>query len=51
MNKQFFSIEGQIVDIEDHRTYAGRVNVKDGLIESIEPLESAPNKFILPGFC
>ena len=50
MNKQFFSVEGQIVDIEERRTYAGRVIVEDGLIKAIEPLESAPNKYIMPGF-
>ena len=50
MNKQFFSVEGQIVDIEERRTYAGRVIIEDGKIKEIEPLESAPNKFIMPGF-
>ena len=50
MNKQFFSIEGQIVDIEERRTYAGKVIIEDGLIKDIEPLDSAPNKFIMPGF-
>lgn len=50
MNKQFFSIEGQIVDIEERRTYAGKVIIENGRIKDIEPLDSAPNKFIMPGF-
>ena len=50
MNEEFFSIEGQIVDIDNKRTYPGKVIVKDGHIQTIETLDSAPNKYIMPGF-
>lgn len=50
MNEEFFSIEGQIVDIDSKSTFAGRVLVKDGHIKAIEPLLSAPDNFIMPGF-
>jgi adenine deaminase len=47
---EFFNIEGQIVDIEGKRTYPGRVIIKAGRIHAIEPLDAAPERFILPGF-
>lgn len=50
MNEEFFSLEGQIVVIEEQRTYPGKVMVKDGKIASIQPLDTAPEHFILPGF-
>ena len=50
MNEEFFSIEGQIVDIDNKRTYPGKITVKDGHIQAIEPIDSAPNRFIMPGF-
>jgi len=50
MNEEIFSIEGQIVDIEGKRTYPGRVVVKKGRIQHIETLETAPDRFIMPGF-
>ena len=50
MNEESFSIEGQIVDIESKTTYPGKVIIKNGSIQSIEPLASAPDNFIMPGF-
>jgi adenine deaminase len=50
MNKEIFSIEGQIVDIEGKRTFPGKVIVEAGHIRAIEQLDSAPEQFILPGF-
>lgn len=50
MNEEFFSLEGQIVVIEEQRTYPGKVMVKNGKIASIQPLDTAPEHFILPGF-
>lgn len=50
MTVPYFSIEGQIVDIEGKRTFSGRVEVKDGCISAIETLNSAPDQYILPGF-
>jgi adenine deaminase len=50
MNKEFFSIEGQIVDIDGKRTYAGRIIIKEGFIYGLETLASAPEHYIMPGF-
>ncbi len=50
MNKEFFSLEGQIVDIEGRRTFAGKVEVEKGKIKAIIPLPSAPQHYLLPGF-
>jgi len=47
---EFFSIEGQLVDIENQQTYTGKVVVKDGKIDSVTPIDHAPDQFILPGF-
>lgn len=43
--------EGHIVDIETRTTYPGRINVRDGKIESIEKLESVAEDapYFLPG--
>lgn len=43
--------EGYIVDIENETTYPGRINVRDGKIESIERLSSvsADAPYYLPG--
>jgi adenine deaminase len=45
-----FEIKGQYIDIVGKRIYPAAIEVKDGIINSIQPIEEAPNKFILPGF-
>ena len=50
MNKEFFSLEGQIVDIEGRRTFPGKVTVENSHIKAITPLDAAPKQYILPGF-
>jgi len=50
MNEEYFSLEGQIVDIKAKRTYPGKIVIKGGHIETIEPLASAPDQYIMPGF-
>ncbi|MGX5820155.1 adenine deaminase [Chitinophaga lutea] len=50
MNKPSFIITGQIVDIEGRRCYPGAVHVEQGRISRLEPLSSAPTRYILPGF-
>ncbi len=45
-----FEIKGQYIDIVGKRIYPAAIEVKDGIISSIQPIEEAPNKFILPGF-
>ncbi|MCH5717192.1 amidohydrolase family protein [Niabella hibiscisoli] len=45
------NIEGNIVDIGASKIYPGSIKVKNGAIESIEPLEGKSfDHFILPGF-
>lgn len=43
-------VVGQVVDIVDRNVYAAEVTITDGRISAIEPLESAPKAFLLPGF-
>ncbi len=45
-----FTIEGQYVDIVGKNIFPAAVTVKEGRITSIEPIPSAPNQFLLPGF-
>lgn len=45
-----FSISGQLVDLHQRRIYPAQITVVDGRIESITPLDSAPEHYILPGF-
>ncbi|MBS1776275.1 MAG: adenine deaminase [Bacteroidetes bacterium] len=45
-----FSISGQIVDVFQRKIFPGTINVQQGIIDSIIPLDSAPQQFILPGF-
>jgi adenine deaminase len=45
------NIEGNIVDIVAETIYPGRINVANGIIKSIEPLEGKKfDHFIVPGF-
>jgi len=43
-------VEGQLVDIHTRRIYPASIHFQNGVIESIEELESASEKFIFPGF-
>ncbi|WP_027418317.1 adenine deaminase [Crocinitomix catalasitica] len=43
-------IQGQIVDIQQKNIYPGEIEIENNRIISIQPLSSAPNQFILPGF-
>lgn len=43
-------VAGQVVDIVGRRVFAAEVTVSDGRIASIEPVDSAPERFLLPGF-
>ena len=45
-----FEIKGQYIDIVGKKIYPAAIEVKDGIIISIQPIEEAPNKYILPGF-
>lgn len=50
-NDQASGYEGYIVDIENKTVYAGRINVSEGKIESIDRTESVPENapYYLPG--
>lgn len=48
MKKSFF-ITGQLVDVVAGKIFPGKVEVKDGKILSVTPVEVAENQFILPG--
>jgi adenine deaminase len=43
-------IQGQIVDIENRRIYAGEITVENGKIASIIEKNHKVKNFILPGF-
>lgn len=45
-----FQIQGHLVDIPAHRTYPAEVDVTDGHIAAIRPIDHAPEGFLLPGF-
>ena len=45
-----FSVEGNLVDLFADRIYPARISVNGRLIQKIEPIRSAPDHFILPGF-
>jgi adenine deaminase len=44
-----FAIQGQIVDMFAERTFPGELVVKDGIIESINEIPEAPERYIMPG--
>jgi adenine deaminase len=43
-------IEGQIVDIENRRIYAGEITVENGKIKSVQPNDNTVKQYIMPGF-
>jgi adenine deaminase len=43
-------VEGQLVDLHRRSVYGARIRVADGAIASVEHVDSAPGRFILPGF-
>lgn len=44
------AVSGQFVDIADKRVFPAEVTIADGCIAAIEPVESAPSTYLLPGF-
>ncbi|MBG9377522.1 adenine deaminase [Panacibacter sp. DH6] len=50
MQRATFSIKGNFVDIPRKSIYAASVNVENGIIKSVEPLEDQVTNYILPGF-
>ncbi|MEM6329920.1 MAG: adenine deaminase [Planctomycetota bacterium] len=49
-NADGFSVDGQVVDVHARRVFPGRVTVADGRVSAIEPIDSAPPTFLMPGF-
>ena len=45
-----FTVAGQIVDIANKKTIPGEVIVKQGVISEIKTLDTAPQRYIMPGF-
>ena len=45
-----FSVSGQFIDLKNDRIYPATVAVSDGKIQSVTPVDVAPDKHILPGF-
>ncbi len=42
-------IQGQIIDIHQRRIFPGELQISQGFIKQIRPLQSAPQRYILPG--
>lgn len=45
-----FTIQGQYVDILNKKIYGAALIIENGIIQSIQPIDNAPNVFITPGF-
>lgn len=45
-----FEIKGQYIDIVGKRIFPAALEIKEGVIVSITPLNEAPQQYILPGF-
>ncbi len=43
-------ISGQIVDLAKMEVFAGRITIEDHTVIGVEPLQNAPDLWILPGF-
>ena len=50
MKQEAFSVEGQIMDIPGKVIFPGQIIVKNGRIDAVNKLDSAPDQFILAGF-
>jgi adenine deaminase len=50
MSDSNFSVTGNVVDIPGRRTFPARVDVRDGRIAAITPVDARPDTFLLPGF-
>lgn len=45
-----FKVVGNVVDIEQRRTYPAEITVESGRISAIAPVEQAPSVYLMPGF-
>ncbi|PSQ83134.1 MAG: adenine deaminase, partial [Bacteroidetes bacterium QS_1_65_9] len=44
------SVAGHLVDLHDREIRAATVQVRDGVIDRIEPTDDVPDQYLLPGF-
>jgi len=44
------SVTGQVIDVHNRKVYPCTVQFENGTILALKPLESAPERYILPGF-
>ena len=44
-----FTVRGQIVDLHKRRIRPGIVHVFNGIVDQIEPVDEAPDRYVLPG--
>jgi adenine deaminase len=45
-----FTISGQLIDLFNNRIYPAAIEVREGIINSIQEITEAPAHYILPGF-
>jgi len=44
-----FTVSGQIVDLHKRRIRPGIVHVFNGIVDQVEPVDAAPDRYVLPG--
>ncbi|PSQ52393.1 MAG: adenine deaminase, partial [Bacteroidetes bacterium QH_10_64_37] len=44
------SVAGPLVDLHDREIRAATVQVRDGVIDRVEPADDVPDRYLLPGF-
>ncbi|HEX5003218.1 MAG TPA: adenine deaminase [Bacteroidia bacterium] len=44
------SVTGQLIDVHNRKVYPCTVQIENGTISALKPLEVAPERYILPGF-
>ncbi len=50
MEKAGFTIQGKLVDVVHRKIFNAEVQVENGIIQQVKPIDQAPNIFIAPGF-
>jgi adenine deaminase len=50
MNTSTFSLEGQLLLLEQRKIVSAKVHIENGKVTKIEAIPKAPDRYILPGF-
>jgi adenine deaminase len=50
MNTLTFSLEGQLLLLEQRKIVSAKVHIENGKVTKIEAIPEAPDRYILPGF-